>query len=226
MIKYNTGHHEVQRNLDLIGYNYSGDEWKVLPELKISSDIKNKIDTYFMDINLNNKFISIAPGSVWNTKIYPVEYLEEVIEYIIKNSSYNILLIGGEKDESLCSGIASKFQNNVKSAAGKFSLIESVEILKRSDLAITNDSAPTHFAMCAGIPALTLYCSTVVDFGFYPYTPNSSYLSFDDLFCKPCGIHGYEKCPINTFECGYGLKPGIVIKKLKELLNAEESRIN
>ena len=219
LIEYKTDHHEVQRNLDLIQYNYSNDDWKILPEIKIHNEEKNKIDDYINYIGINNGYICIAPGSVWNTKIYPVEYFEEIIKYIIKSLSLNVILIGGTKDELLCSGIAEKFSGNVFSAAGKFSIIESIEILKRAELLITNDSAPTHLAMCADIPVLTLYCSTVADFGFYPYNNFSSFLSYDDLFCKPCGIHGYEKCPVNTFACGYNLRSDVVIRKIEEILN-------
>lgn len=219
LIEYKPEHHEVQRNLDLIGYNYSVNEWRILPELDISPDIKNKIDSYIKNIGIDNNYICIAPGSVWNTKIYPVEYFEDIIKDITNNSRYNVLLIGGESDEILCSNIASEFAGKVYSAAGKFKIIESIEILKRSKLLITNDSAPTHMAMCANIPVMTIYCSTTADFGFYPYNIGSSILSYDDLFCKPCGIHGYDKCPINTFKCGYSLKPDIVVKKLEEMIN-------
>ena len=221
LIKYKPDHHEVQRNLDLMGYNYSADEWKILPQLNISFDIKSKIENYLRNLKIDDKFICIAPGSVWNTKIYPVEYYEEIIKFIVSNTKYNILLIGGEKDEQLCSNIVSKFSERVYSAAGKFKIIESIEILKRAELLITNDSAPTHMAMCSDISAITIYCSTSSNFGFYPYNNGSSFLSFDDLYCKPCGIHGYVKCPINTFECGYSLKPGIVVKKIEEMLNVK-----
>ncbi len=219
LVEYRSEHHEVQRNMDLIKFNYSANEWKILPQLNISSDIKNKIDNYLKNWRTNYNFICIAPGSVWNTKVYPIEYFEDIIKFITINTNYNVLLIGGEKDEILCLNIASKFSERVYSAAGKFNIIESIEILKRAELLITNDSAPTHMAMCADTPAITLYCSTTSDFGFYPYNNKSSFLSYDDLFCKPCGIHGYVKCPINTFECGYNLKPGSIEKKLEEMLN-------
>lgn len=219
VIKYNPDHHEVQRNLDLIGYKYAENEWRIFPELDISPDIKNQIDNYIKNIGLDDKFICIAPGSVWNTKIYPVEYFEEIIKHVVNNSPYNVLLIGGKKDEILCANIISKFPEKVYSAAGKFRIVESIEILKRSKLLITNDSAPTHMAMCANIPAITIYCSTTADIGFYPYNNGSSILSYDDLFCKPCGIHGYIKCPINTFNCGYNLKPDSVVKKLEEMIS-------
>jgi heptosyltransferase-2 len=219
LIEYHPDHHEVRRNLDLIEFNYTGDQWRILPEIRSSREDKTAVSNYAASIRLKNRYICIAPGSVWNTKIYPKEYLKEVIKYILENYDYDILLIGGKNDESLSSQISSEFSSKVYSASGKFTLIQSIELLKGAELLITNDSAPTHLAMCADIPVITIYCSTVADFGFYPYNKNSSYLSYDDLFCKPCGIHGYMKCPIGTFECAYNLKPVKVIEKVKGLLN-------
>jgi heptosyltransferase-2 len=91
-------------------------------------------------------------------------------------------------------------------------------LLRRSKLLITNDSAPTHLGICADIPVLTLYCSTVADFGFYPFSPESDFLSYDELDCKPCGIHGHEKCPVDTFDCAKLLQPESVIEKAKLLI--------
>ena len=73
--------------------------------------------------------------------------------------------------------------------------------------------------MCVDIPVLTIYCSTVPQFGFYPYNSKSKYISFSDLECKPCGIHGYSKCPLNTFDCAKLLKPETVLQAAKELIN-------
>jgi len=217
LVEYIPSHHEARRNLDLIGFNlYEG--WKILPELNISNKIEAKIQNYLSDINIDGNLISVAPGTVWNTKKYPQEYFEVLIRFLIDNS-YKVILTGGEREKLLCNTIKEKFNGKVSSSAGIFSLVETVELYKRTKLLITNDSATTHLGMCADIPVLTLYCSTVPEFGFYPYNSRSSFLSIDDLYCKPCGIHGYEKCPVKNFACGYNLKPEIVISKLKEMLN-------
>ena len=92
-------------------------------------------------------------------------------------------------------------------------------MMRNCDGLICNDSAPTHMGMCADISVLTLYCSTVPEFGFYPYNEKSTYLSLPDLECKPCGIHGHNECPIASFECGVKLSPDLVIKTLQELIN-------
>ena len=217
IIKYNYKEHEVMRNLDLIGFNHNDNNLKVLPELSVVSEQQKKVNDFLTQYDLNN-IIAIAPGSVWNTKKYPVEYFEKIIDYFT-SKFYKIVLIGSVKDEVLCNDLLSRFRQNVISAAGRFSIIETVQILKKAKLLISNDSAPTHMGVCANIPVLTLFCSTSPAFGFYPYNERSSYLSVDDLSCKPCGIHGYEECPIGTFDCGKKLNPQIVISKIEKMLN-------
>jgi len=217
LIPYNYQAHEVQRNLDLIGHKYDEKSWKIKPELNINLNVKENVDKFIKENNIGINTIAIAPGSIWNTKQYPVEHIEEVITVF---KDYKIILIGGEKDKKICEELQSKNSINVISMAGKFSLLEVIELLKKVKLLVCNDSAPTHMGMCANIPVLTLYCSTTFKFGFYPYNEKSSYLSFDDLSCKPCGIHGYDKCPISTFDCGKKLKPEIVIKQIEKIFSA------
>lgn len=218
LVPYNYKAHEVQRNLDLIGFDYDENTWKIKPEVKSDISAKEKIEQFIKEKNIENDLIAVAPGSIWNTKQYPVQYYNEIISSLVKKG-YKIILIGGERDKPVCDKLTSGNYENIISSAGSFSIIESVELLKNVKLLISNDSAPTHMGMCADIPVLTLYCSTSYEFGFYPYNRKSSYLSYDDLFCKPCGIHGYDKCPVRTFDCGYLLKPGIVISKIENMLN-------
>ncbi len=218
LIKYEPGHHEVRRNLELIGYSKNENDWKIFPRIKASTEAAVVIDQFLSPSIPLSRIAAVAPGSVWNTKIYPEEYYNEIINYLNKKGFFTII-IGGGKDQDLCNSIFEKNREYSASAAGLFSLIETIELLKRAKILISNDSAPTHMGICAGIPVLTLYCSTVPDFGFFPYNDKSSYLSFDNLECKPCGIHGYQQCPIKTFACGLNLKPQLVKNKLEEMLN-------
>ncbi|MHB8338580.1 MAG: glycosyltransferase family 9 protein [Ignavibacteriaceae bacterium] len=217
LIDYKTTNHEVQRNLDLIGYKYDEETWRIQPDVEIPKTGVQIVEKYFANLDSKREFIAIAPGSIWNTKKYPIEYFEEIIKFL--TGKFIIILIGSEKEKKICDEIASKFDEDVISAAGKFSLLESIEVLKKTKILISNDSAPTHLGMCAGIPVLTLFCSTIPGFGFYPYSKKSSYLSYDDLSCKPCGIHGRQQCPIKTFDCGFKLTPKTVISKIEEMLH-------
>jgi heptosyltransferase-2 len=218
VVEYKMNIHEVQRNLNLIGYEYSSENWKIIPKVKVDESSSKKVAQFISEKNIKDKLIAIAPGSIWKTKKYPEENFKEIIREFVAQS-YKVLIIGGESDKELCERLSIGCKGKVFSTAGYFSIIESIELLKRVKLLLTNDSSPTHLGMCADIPVLTIYCSTIPEFGFYPYNNKSSYISFNDLSCKPCGIHGYEKCPISTFDCGYKLDPKIIISKMEELIS-------
>jgi len=209
---YEKNIHEVARNLRLIDFDISDNKWRILPLLEIPGEITRKVENLKRELG-GKKIAAVAPGSIWMTKIYPALYFKEVIKFLVA-SDYYVVLIGGRQDEELSGGIEREFNEHVKSFAGRLNIIESVALLKHASFLISNDSAPTHLAMIADIPVLTLYCSTVPSFGFSPYNKKSKTLSFDDLNCKPCGIHGYKSCPIKTFECGFKLLPEIVCDHL------------
>ncbi|MCX7876017.1 MAG: lipopolysaccharide heptosyltransferase II [Melioribacteraceae bacterium] len=216
IIPYNKSDHEVKRNLALADFDFEKNNWKILPEIEFENIDKEKIDKLFF--NDSKKLIAIAPGSVWNTKVYPKNYYIEIAKWLI-DKNYFIVLLGGKEDEQLCEEIKSIVKEEIISLAGKINLIESVYFLKKCNALICNDSAPTHMAMIANIPVLTIYCSTIPEFGFYPYNEKSTYISFNDLDCKPCGIHGHKTCPVKTFNCAYKLIPEKVIKKFEEIIS-------
>jgi heptosyltransferase-2 len=220
LIKYDRSAHEVQRNLSLIGFDFDKENWRIKPEIDVNSDVKEKMESYLNEKKINKNFVAIAPGSIWETKKYPAKYFVEIVKYLAEKK-YQIILIGSNKDRDLCSSIASNNFSSAINTAGDLSVIESIQLLKNANLLISNDSAPTHMGMAADIKVLTIYCSTIPDFGFYPYNDKSQYLSYNDLECKPCGIHGHNKCPVKTFDCGEKLIPKNVITKLEEMLNAE-----
>jgi heptosyltransferase-2 len=216
-VKYIPSVHEVKRNLAFLDEDYDGDKWKIIPEIVSSTDSKQKVQKY-LAANKINKFIAIAPGSVWETKKYPAEHFKVIIEHFVKKE-YKIVLIGSDKEYGLCESLQKGYEEMVFIAAGYFSMIESIELLTSASILICNDSAPTHLGMCADIPVLTIYCSTIPDFGFYPYNKKSDVISYDDLMCKPCGIHGFRNCPIKTFDCGKLLLPELAIEKAESLIS-------
>jgi heptosyltransferase II len=218
LTEYNSGHHEVQRNLELIGCDYAESGWRILPEVEFDKSICTTINEFLERNKITSDFAAIAPGSIWNTKKYPLEYFEEIIKYLISRK-LKVILVGGTEEEEVGKLLELKYNGSLISAAGTLSITDSIILLKRSQILISNDSAPTHLGMCADIPVLTLYCSTVPDFGFYPYNKKSRWLSFSELECKPCGIHGYNECPLKHFQCGYKLSPELAISTIKEILS-------
>ncbi|AFN73525.1 ADP-heptose:LPS heptosyltransferase II [Melioribacter roseus P3M-2] len=212
--EYNNAVHEVQRNLRLIGFAENDDSWKIFPEFVIEEKVLVKIKSFLP--SSEKKVICLAPGSVWYTKRYP--RFDEVIKKLIEEN-YFVILIGGSEDVSLCDSLSEGYvETDLISLAGKLTVVESVALLMNCDALISNDSAPVHMAMATDTPVVDVYCSTIPDFGFYPYSRFSSVVSYDGLECKPCGIHGHKSCPIKTFDCGHLLDPDIIIHEMERLL--------
>lgn len=218
LVKYEKEFHEVQRNLSMIGENVKGGKWRITPEISIDEAKENNVNNFILDSNLGKGFVTVAPGSVWETKRYPKGKYIELIK-LLTDKNETVVVIGSEDDSNLCKEITSTFSNNVINAAGSFSVTETICLLKNSKLLITNDSAPTHMGMCADIPVLTIFCSTVDKFGFYPYNNKSQFISYNDLDCKPCGIHGYNECPVKTFDCANKLLPEDIFAITENMLS-------
>jgi len=212
LIPYDPSSHEVKRNLVLAGIELADEEWRILPEIKGNRSIEEKISNFLPG---SQRYAAVAPGSVWYTKRYPAEYFKEIIRFLI-SSGFTVIITGGSSDQKYCDEIAQDFpEGRIINTAGEFSIRESIEILKHCDLLVSNDSAPTHFGMCARIPVVTIYCSTIPEFGFYPYYEKSEIINYTHLKCKPCGIHGHQACPLGTFDCAHKID----INNIKSALN-------
>lgn len=218
LVTYRKELHEIQRNLSLLSYFKNNIDWKEKIKLNLDDYIYND---KFMSWKTNkDKIVVIAPGTVWETKRYPEYYFSVVINKLIEDG-FRVVLIGSNDDFEIGLKIEKniKAQNYLLNLIGKLSLKESVSLINLSDLLICNDSAPTHMGVFTNTPVLTIYGSTVPEFGFYPFRNFDRIVQIENLYCKPCGIHGHKECPEKHFKCMIDLKPEIVYQNASEMLN-------
>ncbi|MBI2419549.1 MAG: glycosyltransferase family 9 protein [Ignavibacteriales bacterium] len=211
---YHKDMHEVQRLLCFLDKKYENDSWKILPDMN-SRQYAGVVEKFLTDHNLTAGFIGIAPGSVWATKRYPVEHYINVIK-ALEADGYKIVLLGGPDEKLLCNEISNR--TKALNACGVLPLVAVRELLLHCLLMLTNDSALTHLSLAANCTILTIYCSTVPGFGFYPYSKKSAFIGIETLPCKPCGIHGHNSCPEKHFKCGNDLIPEKITEKIHLML--------
>lgn len=219
IVKYEKNKHEILRNLDLLKPLDIEVNEIIKPKLFIPESSVKKINELLLLNNINGKFICIAPGSVWFTKQFPKEKFVSLINGI--QSSVNIFLIGGNKDIEAGEFIISKSKNkNIINTIGKLSILESAELISRSELLLTNDSAPLHLGNAVDTKVFAIFGSTIPAFGFYPYGKNDEVIEIKNLYCRPCGIHGHRECPEKHFRCMMDIKEVEITKKINsEFLN-------
>ncbi|HEY8688637.1 MAG TPA: glycosyltransferase family 9 protein [Chitinophagaceae bacterium] len=202
----NDGRHEVERNHELIK-DFTDDEF-AKPKLYPSENDFKSVKDY-----TTQKYICIAPSSVWFTKQYPVE---KWIEFINATTSfYKIFLLGGKEDKELCENIASSSTNkNTEVLAGKLNFLQSVALMKSAAMNYVNDSAPLHFASAMDAPVTAIFCSTIPAYGFGPLSTNSFIVETKvALSCRPCTLHGRKACPLGHYNCAFTIET-------KQLLNS------
>ena len=143
--------------------------------------------------------VALAPGSVWGTKQWP--YYADLARELAPHA--RIVVIGSRDDEALAREIVASAGDGAFSAAGVLTLLGSAELIRRSSVLVTNDSAPQHLASAVGTPTVTVFGPTVPEFGFGPLAERSETVGVDPsvLTCRPCDRHGPRRCPLRHWRC-------------------------
>ena len=192
--------HEVERNQQLI--SDITDEKYANPKLYPSLKDKNKVA-----LLVKQPYVCCAPGSVWFTKRYPkshwITFLKEA------PADLNVYFIGGKEDTALVNELIIESGNGkAQNWCGNLSYLESAALMSGARMNFTNDSAPLHFASAMNAPVTAIFCSTVPAFGFGPLSDKSFIIETPKkLDCRPCGVHGFKKCPLGHFKCAYTILP-------------------
>ncbi|MGM0530886.1 MAG: glycosyltransferase family 9 protein [Bacteroidota bacterium] len=188
------GKHEIERNLELIAP--LTDSAFINPRLYPSKVHYNKVNPL-----QQREYLTIAPASVWYTKQFPKEKWIALLGEL--DNQYDIHLIGGPEDYELCREIIQKSgRERVFNFAGKLSFLETAALMESARMNYVNDSAPLHIASAMNAPVTAIFCSTIPEFGFYPVSDQSHIVETGiNLYCRPCGLHGFHSCPEGHFKC-------------------------
>lgn len=210
-VAYRKDLHEVDRLLELLETECQDKKIELFP----SEKDKEYIDNFLSDkIIENKKLIALAIGSKWNTKRWPIEYFNELIEKLEKIENIQLILVGGNEEKEL----PVKYSNKTINAIGETSLLQLAELISRCELIVTNDSSPIHIASAFDTYIIAIFGATVKELGFYPWSEKSEVIENNDLSCRPCGLHGGNECPQKHFKCMLQIKPDLVYRRILEVL--------
>ena len=177
----------------------------------------------FLPNNFNSKlqdkkrYIGFAPGSKHFTKMWPIDYFIQLGKLLNQNG-FEIILFGGSDDKQVCSQINDNLSFAINLCNNNDLFQTAIDIKKCSAL-ICNDSGLMHVACAVQVPVLTIFGSTVKEFGFTPYKNQNLILENNLLTCRPCSHIGRNSCPKKHFKCMKNLTPEIAFDNLKDLLN-------
>lgn len=160
--------------------------------------------------------IGLCPGARHFTKRWPIEYFIQLSRFLIQNN-FNVALFGGKIDKEFCKQIKGVVPE-VINLQNDDNILQTAADMKLCKAIVCNDSGLMHAASAIGTKVLTIFGSSVKEFGFTPYNCNSLILENNSLSCRPCSHIGRESCPEEHFSCMKEIKPDFVFNELLKLL--------
>jgi ADP-heptose:LPS heptosyltransferase len=144
----------------------------------------------------HQKLIGIAPFAQYESKVYPLDLMQEVIAKLAENPENKILLFGGGKKEiDILDSISSQYEN-VINMAGKIKFQQELQLISNLDVMLSMDSGNAHIAAMFGVKVITLWGATHPFAGFLPFNQaiENALVSDREKFpLLPTSVYGNKK---------------------------------
>ena len=174
-----------------------------LLEPKISEKEKHKVEQFLLQnkikkylcININSSELALQRR--WDPKKF--NELSRLISQ--KFPDYHQLYVGGPNDwKYVNSNMKDIGSEKIINIAGKFNLLETTFLFKKSRLLITNDSGPLHLAAAAGCPIITFFGPETPK--LYAPLTHKAKIFYKNLACSPCiNIRNAKKTHCTNPKC-------------------------
>ena len=144
----------------------------------------------------SQNWIGIAPFAQYESKVYPNDLMQQVMDGLAKNKNYKIFLFGGgEKEIQLLNQLQNQHENVIV-LAGKLKFKQELEVISNLNIMLSMDSGNAHIAAMLGVKVITLWGATHPYAGFKPFNqPDDFCLTSDRVQFPllPTSIYGNKK---------------------------------
>lgn len=141
-------------------------------------------------------WIGIAPFAQYESKVYPLDLMQKVVDELAKNTHYKIFLFGGGKEETEKLNILAKQRENCIVVAGKLKFNQELQLISNLDIMLSMDSGNAHITAMLGVKVITLWGATHPFAGFAPFNqPLENCLTADrnQYPLLPTSVYGNKK---------------------------------
>jgi len=166
----------------------------------------------------HKKWIGIAPFAAHESKMYPLDLMEQVI-YELSKTHKVFLFGGGEKEIQILNRLEEKFENTIN-IAGKLTLDEELKLISNLNAMLSMDSGNGHIAAMFGVKTITIWGVTHPYAGFAPFNQPEDYCLLSDRKkypLIPTSVYG-NKYPENYREASRSIAPDTIIKKIESVI--------
>ncbi len=184
------------------------------------------IDTETLPTGFQNGYIGFVIGAKHFTKQLPKEKILSIIQKI----DMPVILLGGMEDQEKGNWIEKEFriqsrklsgsEFRILNSCGKYNLNQSASLVKQAKKIITHDTGLMHIAAAFKKEMVSVWGSTIPEFGMYPYYGEFQILNLKsqilNLSCRPCSKIGFSKCPKKHFRCMLEINEEAIVQFLND----------
>ncbi|MCK4414051.1 MAG: glycosyltransferase family 9 protein [Candidatus Eisenbacteria sp.] len=158
-------------------------------------------------------WVALAPGAAHRQKAIPERLIAEVTEGLLASGWGVVRIVPPERGQQtpVC---ASEGGEGAWRFAGDLAPV--IALLDQVQLFVGSDSGLLHVATGVGTPAIGIYGSTVPALGYAPL--GHARAIGVDLACRPCHIHGADRCWLGHRRCWSELRAAQVWEAVRALL--------
>ena len=196
-VHYDMKKHEVERLLNLVGYEGKKIPVRIYPAKENFVKIEKMLTISGYTGKKEQKLILVAPGSQRPEKMWPIEKYREIIERLKKNKNYFIGITGSKSEKEL--PLNFEKDKNVIDFRGEISLVEFGALISKADVVVGNDSSPIHIASGFEKPfVIGIFGPGKRSLGFFPWTEKSNVIEDNEFYENnivtiPKKQHKYKK---------------------------------
>jgi ADP-heptose:LPS heptosyltransferase len=193
--------------LKLKGFNIFSYEYPLNINDNTVRKVKELLD--HSSINEKEKNVAFVIGAKRQQNRWPIQYFNEVKEYLVSNG-LNILLIGDKYDFEITKNFTGR---NIYNYCDQLEPLETAELLKNCKFTISNDTGPMHLSYAVGTPVIAIFSSRDYKRKWYPPEGKNFVLRNENIYCTDCfmNVCTGEKCLVK-------IKPENVINLIKTSL--------
>ena len=192
------------------------------PDLTIhlSPEATNKVNRLLEEqgVATSKPLVVLVPGTIWETKHWTIEGFAGVARQFLQDG-FAVALAGTTRDQQRCRQIAAAAPGTCD-LSGKTTPADLAALIRRAEVAVTNDSGSMHVAASLGKPMVSVFGPTnPVHIG--PYERPESVLRVD-LPCSPCNYRRLSQCPFDH-ACMKQVTSAMVVERVRKILSTAKA---
>ena len=169
--------------------------------LNKQSEILSPLRVSFLNLPKKyGEYIILFPSSSYFNKNWPKEKFRLLKDNILKNTTFNVIICGGKKDESLGEFLSYPLNKKVTNLVNKLSISETLSLISGAKYIVTGDSFASHAANLYKVSGTVIFGPTSPKFGFTPKYKGLT-VEYANLNCSPCSRHGQGECRFMNLKC-------------------------